>query len=150
MVQHFTKLLECKEELFWKINILSMRHKEIRCFKDFKLDVFKKKLPKKQLKVYLFQLRWNSLLRIWSTGLMIVGRQLSTTIFSSNLIIFSGDRVYYNCYYSVWSNLNQKARIPKTTSHMPRASTGKHPAPSSSRELSGLQIREITQTSIYT
>jgi len=51
MIQHFTKLLECKDELIWKLKVFEARHKEILCFKDFKLEHFTKKLPKKLSKV---------------------------------------------------------------------------------------------------
>ena len=50
-MQHFTKVFECKDELLWKMNILSRRSKEIRCFADFNYNAFCNKIPTKLEKV---------------------------------------------------------------------------------------------------
>jgi phosphatidylinositol 4-kinase B len=57
LVQHFTKVFECKDEFLWKINILSRRDKEIRCFSGFNFNDFCKKIPHKLEKVGLFPFR---------------------------------------------------------------------------------------------
>lgn len=51
MVQHFTKLFECREEIFYKMEIMSNWAKEIRCFKSFDNADFRHKFPTKLSKV---------------------------------------------------------------------------------------------------
>lgn len=51
LVQHFTKVCQCKDELVWKMNVLSRRDKEIRCFSGFNFNDFCKKIPTRLEKV---------------------------------------------------------------------------------------------------
>ena len=54
MMSNMTKLCINKEELFSKISILSARQDEIACFRKFKIENFKNKIPKKVSHVRFF------------------------------------------------------------------------------------------------
>jgi hypothetical protein len=91
LVQHFTKVVECKDELLCKINILSHRDKEIRCFSGFNYNDFCKKIPNKLEKVSISPCRSRPLSRTSSTSPTIAGRPPNTTNTSSRRTTSSSD-----------------------------------------------------------